>query len=171
MRAGDLAQVRGSGARREAAREAAAQAVEKRVDRARVGLEEKGAELVTAQATRPVVRADGSRERGGERAQEAVALLVALRVVRVLEVVEVEEDERESSAIAPGARGFFGDRRVEGLVVQEAGQRVPARALGELPGDALEEDDDRAVERRARIVLSPALEDAPERQELGEDLA
>ncbi len=59
---------------------------------------------------------------------------------------------------------------MEGPVVQDSGEGIAARALGELAGHALDVGGDTAVERTSRLRLAVAVENAPEDEELGGDL-
>src|SRR6185295_3227361 len=51
-------------------------------------------------------------------------------------------------------------------MVENACERIPPRALGQLPGHPLDVGDDTAVERPARLALAMTVEDAPEDQQL-----
>ena len=59
-------------------------------------------ELLAAGAGEHVGRADGGRQRAGDRAQDGVAGGVPVRVVEPLEVVEVEHHGRHAGAVAAG---------------------------------------------------------------------
>ena len=59
---------------------------------------------------------------------------------------------------------------MEGFVVQEAGERIAARALGEIAGHASNVRRDAAVESIPGLGLVVAVEDAPEHKELGRHL-
>src|SRR5512133_3694904 len=95
---------------------------------------------------------------------------MTLAVVRLLEAVEVEEKKGDSRSVAPGSRALGEQAGVEGSVVQRTGERVAARAFGELARDALDVGSDAAVEGPPHLVLAVALEDASEDEELGRDL-
>jgi hypothetical protein len=59
---------------------------------------------------------------------------------------------------------------MEGPVVEDTGERIPPRALGQLAGDALDVGDHAAVEGATRLALAVAVEDAAEDEELPRDL-
>ena len=125
-----------------------------------------------------------------EPAQDAVARGMAERVVDGLEVVDVEEDERQPVVVAAGALDLGAQLLRERLVVEQLGERVEPRPLGELGGGAVEVGDD-ALDREPvdGVVEAPlerehvvgvreeaarddeAPEHAPEQQQLGDDLA
>ena len=138
------------------------------VGRARGGQDRR--ELVAADPSADIGLAERPRERRGERSQEPVALLMAVAVVRQLEVVEVEEDERDAAAVATRPGGFAGELRVERAVIEEAGERVAARAVCELGRHALHVAHEAAVDGRPGLRLAVPLEDATEHEELGGDL-
>jgi hypothetical protein len=140
------------------------------VDVRRRGGDEERGELVAADPARDVRLPQRSREGRGEGAKEPVALLVPLAVVRLLEAVEVEEDESEASAVASRPRGLHGELRVEGAMVEEPGERVPAGGVRQLGRDASDVTGDAAVDRLARPVLAVTLQHAAEDEQLGDDL-
>jgi hypothetical protein len=82
----------------------------------------------------------------------------------------LKRSRSKAAAVAARPGRLDGDLRVEGAVVEEAGERVAARALGELAGDALDVGDEAAVERLARLRLAVALEHPAEDEQLGGDL-
>jgi len=115
---------------------------------------------------------------------------VAQGVVDLLEAVEVEEDERKAVAVASRALELQLQLPDEGLVVEEPGQLVVPRLVGELGGGPVEVGDDALGDELVdRVVESPlagehvlgaqlgcALRDEPpqhttEDEELGHDLA
>jgi hypothetical protein len=134
-------------------------------------------ELVAAQPCHRVARAHAAAEPVRELLQEAVADMVAQRVVDLLEAVEVEEEEGQGPAEAQGvleplaqqaAVGEPGQRVVQGLVAQPLLLRL---ALGDVADDGdelqtlLELDlRERQLDREAAAVpaAGPALEAAAE---------
>ena len=163
-RGGLLGQVGGACAQRDALAQPLVEAVDEGTDAPPLRLDEDGAELVAAEAPDGVARPGRAQERGGEDAQEPVALGVPLRVVRLLEAVEVEEDEREPAPIAARPADLLRETGVEGAVVQEAGERIAPRTVGEVARDALDVLRDAAVQPLARSPLSMPVEDPPERR-------
>ena len=92
----------------------------------RVGDRQQGGELVAADPEQRVAAAQGAAERGGDRAEDLVAVLVAVGVVDALEAVEVDDDDRGlRAAVRPG------EGLVEGRVVAEPGERVGGGALAQ----------------------------------------
>src|SRR5215210_863571 len=96
---------------------------------------------------------------------------MAPAVVCLLEAIEVERDEGEPAAVAPRPGRFDLEAGVEGLVVEEAGERVAPRAVGELSGNPGDISRDAAVERLAGFGLAVAIEHAAEDEQLCGDLA
>ncbi len=92
----------------------------------RVGDRQQGGELVAADPEQRVAAAQGAAERGGDRAEDLVAVLMAVGVVDALEAVEIDDHDRGlRAAVRPG------EGLVEGRVVAEPGERVGGGALAQ----------------------------------------
>jgi small subunit ribosomal protein S2 len=110
------------------------------------------------------------RERTPEGAQKPIAFLMPLGVVRHLEVVEVEKHESEPASVALCTGELAADELVEGSMVQEPGERVPPRQLGQATRDLAEVEQQAVVECLASPALAMSLEHAAEGEELCDDL-
>ena len=136
-------------------------------------------ELVAAEAGQDVVAAQQLAQALGDVDEQAVALLVAHRVVDLLEAVEVDEHERRERAVAGGVRqrsgavlmelraiGQPGERVVRGLVAQAPrGSGDDAKQTGPQEQQASDERDEQGAGVRrdgagGRLVGHVALEDA-----------
>ncbi len=165
------------------------QAVEEQRSSLRVRLDERRRELVPAHPSGEVRPAQRVAEGAGERLDRPVACGMAERVVDLLEAVEVDEDEREAVLVADRARELELDLADERLVVEQSGELVVARAMGELRGGAVEVGDDAFGHEPVDRVVQAALdeqhlpraelgrplrdetpENAPQEEELGHDL-
>ena len=113
---------------RQARLDRGADALERDVGVALVGVGEQQRELVAAEAERAVAGARIAQQ-VGELAQQAITVLVAVAVVLELEVVDVEQRERDRRAVARGLADGPRELVLEGAVVVEVGQPVAARAL------------------------------------------
>ncbi len=95
---------------------------------------EQHGELVPAQAGHQIGLAHRVLQQGGDAAEQLVAGEVAAGVVDHLELVEVHVAERvgvgERAGLLEGAQQVA----VEGLAVEQAGQLVVGRLMGELEG-------------------------------------
>ena len=148
-------------------------------DGAAVGHDGQDGELVAAEAGQDVVAAQQLAQARGDVDEQAVALLVAHRVVDLLEAVEVDEHEARRGSrrgrrrqrpgavlVQLGAVGQAGERVVRRLVAQAArGARDDAKQAGPQEQQASDErDEQRAGVRRdgagGRLVGHVALEDA-----------
>ena len=95
-------------------------------------------ELVAAHPERAVAAPDAALDDPGERRQELVADLVAIRVVDPLEVVEVEDDERQLHPAALGEIELAIAFHLERPLVAETGHDVDVGLLGDLGELALQ---------------------------------
>ena len=148
-------------------------------DGAAMGHDGQDGELVAAEAGQDVVAAQQLAQARGDVDEQAIALLVAHRVVDLLEAVEVDEHEGGEGAVATGGRqrpgavlvqlgavGQAGEGVVRRLVAQAArGARDDAKQAGPQEQQASDErDEQRAGVRRdgagGRLVGHVALEDA-----------
>ena len=160
----------GAGADRRALREREAEPRDERVHIRRGRRQKERGELVAADPPCDIRLPERGGEGRRERAQQAVALLMAVAVVRLLEAVEVEDDESEAAAEAAGARGLYRELRVERAMVEEPGEGIPSRALGELAGDAPDVPDQAALHRRPGLAFAVPLQHPAENEQLGRDL-
>ena len=106
-------------------------------------------EFVTADSGNRVGLAQRRRQPGGDRSEQAVAGVVAERVVHLLEAVEVDEQRRALGVAAAGAGEHLLDAVENERAVREPGERVVQR----LVTDALEQprvsDGDRRLARES----------------------
>ena len=85
------------------------------------------AELVAADARDEVVAAHRGAQARGDHLEQAVAHLVAERVVDLLEVVQVEEQQRRGLVVAPRVRHRLAGALGEHGAVGQAGKRIVVR--------------------------------------------
>ena len=90
-------------------------------------------EFLAAVADHDVAVAGGAPDRPGDAAQDGVPDGVAVLVVDRREPVEVEHDQAQLAAGSPGVGVGGLDRLVEEAPVEQAGQRVAQRRIGD-PG-------------------------------------
>ena len=88
-------------------------------------------ELLAAEARHRVHRPDAVAERVGDRLEDHVAGLVAVRVVDALEVVDVDHQHERRLAGAGDAVDLAGERQLEVAAVGQAGERIAAGELAE----------------------------------------
>ena len=137
------------------------------------------AELVAAEARERVALAQALLQDDADLPHELVAGRVAARVVHHLELVEVEIHHRMMPAGLARARERQSQAMLELPPVDESGQRVVARLVGELRGelalapDIVEHQHDtgdrsRAVaDRRSRLVDRDLNPVAPQQHDVG----
>jgi hypothetical protein len=84
---------------------------------------------------------------------------MATCVVERLEAVDVEVDEREAVAVAVRALDLLLDGRRERLMVQEAGEGIQARPLGEVADHALDVERDAPADQPVdgRLGVGPGV--------------
>ena len=108
---------------------------------ARIGdLLQQHAELVAADARDEVVAAHRGAQARGDDLQQAIADVVAERVVHRLEVVEVDEEERRGLLVAPRVRHRLARPLGEHGAVGQPGERVVMREELEPPRIVLQLD-------------------------------
>ena len=107
-----------------------------------------------ADAAEQVGLAAGGAQHVRDVHEDAVAGAVTAEVVDELEVVEVEDSSASGSSERRGARDLTGEVLVEGPVVEEAGQRVGARAAVARPQELIVDGDahDAAARTPARAA-------------------
>ena len=145
------------------------QAREEPAARLEVALDQADRELVPAQTTGEVGPAERLGEQRGHATEHAVALGVAELVVDRLERVDVDVDEREAALVAARTVELLLDADAEGRMVEELGERVPPRLVGELRRGAVEVGDDALGDEHVEaVVQSPLrLEDLAAREVVG----
>ena len=101
-----------------------------------VGERQEDGELVAAEPRHGVGLAQRRAQPRRDALQDAVAGMVAERVVDLLEAVQVEQQQRERAVLAVGDARRLVETIVQERAVRQIGQRVVIRQVGEALFDA-----------------------------------